>query len=103
MSWTEHPIHFLDFEGSRASGVLEYGVAVLQRGAIIETHTRVCRAIGRVSDADAAVHGLREAEVASASPEKWTWVLRSSKNGTLTEAATFQKPGPAGWEAAWLR
>jgi DNA polymerase-3 subunit epsilon len=41
MSWTEHPIHFLDFEGSRASGVLEYGVAVLQCGAILETHTRV--------------------------------------------------------------
>ena len=39
MSWTEHPIHFLDFEGSRASGVLEYGVAVLQRGRLLDVGT----------------------------------------------------------------
>lgn len=73
MSWTEHPIHFLDFEGSRASGVLEYGVAVLRGGVILETHTRICGATGRVSEADAAVHGLREREVATAPPFADDW------------------------------
>jgi hypothetical protein len=29
MSWTEQPIFFVDFEGSRASGVLEFGVATV--------------------------------------------------------------------------
>ncbi len=75
MSWTEHPLHFLDFEGSRASGVLEYGVAVLHRGRVVGTHTRLCRATGRVSDEDAAVHGLREAEIATAAPFAEDWDL----------------------------
>ena len=26
MKWTEQPIFFVDFEGSRASGILEFGV-----------------------------------------------------------------------------
>ena len=101
MSWTEHPIHFLDFEGSRASGVLEYGVAVLQRGAIIETHTRVCRAIGRVSDADAAVHGLREAEVASASPftDEWDRFADLRERGPF--AAHYAGVETALLKAAW--
>lgn len=101
MSWTEHPIHFLDFEGSRASGVLEYGVAVLQRGAIIETHTRVCRAIGRVSDADAAVHGLREAEVASAAPfaDEWDRFADLRERGPF--AAHYAGVENALLKAAW--
>lgn len=60
MSWIEQPIFFVDFEGSRGSGVLEYGVATVCGGKIVETQTRLCRPTGRVRAEDAAVHGLRE-------------------------------------------
>lgn len=68
MSWTEQIIHFVDFEGSVASGILEYGVATLRGGEILATHTRLCRATGRVRAEDVAVHGLDAAAVASHAP-----------------------------------
>ena len=72
-SWTEQPIFFVDFEGSRASGILEYGVATLLRGRIVETRTRLCRAIGRVRAEDVAVHGLTESLVAAEAPFADDW------------------------------
>jgi DNA polymerase-3 subunit epsilon len=60
MSWLEQPIHFVDFEGSHISGVLEYGVATVLGGRIVATHTQLCCAVGRVRPEDAAVHGLHE-------------------------------------------
>ncbi len=64
MAWTEQPIHFVDFEGSLTSGILEYGVATLQGGAVTAVHTRLCRATGGIRFKDAAVHGLQEAQLA---------------------------------------
>lgn len=58
MSWADTPIHFIDFEGNATSGILEFGVVTLQGGAITGTHTRLCRATGRVSADDTKVHGL---------------------------------------------
>lgn len=58
MHWAESPIHFIDFEGNAASGVLEFGVVTLQGGAVAATHTRLCRATGRVGADATAVHGL---------------------------------------------
>ena len=75
MSWTEQPIYFVDFEGSRASGVLEYGVVGLQRGEIVETHTRLCAPTGRVRAEDTAVHGLREEALAERQPFADDWEL----------------------------
>lgn len=57
-AWIDQPIFFVDFEGSRGSGVLEYGVVALQRGKIVQTTTRLCRATGIVRAEDTAVHGL---------------------------------------------
>ncbi|CAM3093878.1 3'-5' exonuclease [Rariglobus hedericola] len=68
MSWTDQLIHFVDFEGSIASGILEYGVVTLRGAEILETHTRLCRATGRVRTEDAAVHGLDAATVAGHAP-----------------------------------
>lgn len=56
--WAETPIHFIDFEGSATSGILEFGAVTLQGGAIVAAHTRLCRATGRVSVDDTKVHGL---------------------------------------------
>ena len=68
MRWIEQPVFFIDFEGSLASGILEYGVVTLLGGRIVETKTRLCRATGRVRPEDAAVHGLREDDVAAQAP-----------------------------------
>jgi DNA polymerase III subunit epsilon len=75
MSWTEHPIHFVDFEGSRTSGILEYGVATLAGGRVTETRTRRCRPTGRVRPEDVAVHGLAPAALAGEPPFAADWEL----------------------------
>ena len=73
MRWIEQTIFFLDFEGSQASGILEYGVVTLRGAAIVETHTRLCRATGSIRPEDAAVHGLREADGAVQPPFAAEW------------------------------
>lgn len=68
MAWSDHLIHFVDFEGSVASGILEYGVVTLRGSEVLETHTRLCRATGRVRAADIAVHGLDAAALVEHPP-----------------------------------
>src|SRR5262245_4964405 len=63
MRWTDVPIHFIDFEGSVASGILEFGVATIRGGEIVETRTRLCRSTGRIRAEDAAVHRLTARKV----------------------------------------
>jgi DNA polymerase-3 subunit epsilon len=73
MSWTEQTIFFLDFEGSRGSGVVEYGMVGLRGGRVVETKTRLCRPTGLIRPEDTAVHGLRP-EMTAESPllaEDW--------------------------------
>lgn len=65
MSWADTPIHFIDFEGSAASGILEFGIVTLQGGEIVGAHTRLCRATGAVSADDTKVHGLTADGLAS--------------------------------------
>jgi DNA polymerase III epsilon subunit-like protein len=68
MSWALQTIHFIDFEGSVTSGILEYGVVSLRGGEIVDTATRTCRATGRVRDEDVAVHGLVAERLAGDAP-----------------------------------
>ncbi len=68
MRWVDQPVYFLDFEGSRATGVLEYGVATVLGGRVVEARTRLCRATGRVRAEDVATHGLKESDVAAHPP-----------------------------------
>jgi DNA polymerase III epsilon subunit-like protein len=83
MSWIDQPIFFVDFEGSRASGVLEYGVVTLLRGEVVETQTRLCAATGRVRPEDTAVHGLREDALAALRPfaDDWEYFADSRERG----------------------
>jgi len=71
--WTEQPVYFIDFEGSLASGILEYGVVTVEGGRIVAARTRLCRATGRVRAEDAAVHGLREDDLAAHAPFAGDW------------------------------
>ena len=83
--WTGQTVYFIDFEGSRASGVLEYGVVALHEGRIMDTTTRLCRAVGPVRPEDAAVHGLRESEVAGEAPfaAEWEYFTTLRERGPL--------------------
>ncbi len=85
MDWTEQPIFFVDFEGSTASGVLEYGVVTLLRGRVVETRTRLCRATGEVAARDSAVHGLRAAGLSSQAPfaDEWGFFADLRERGPL--------------------
>lgn len=71
------PIHVIDFEGSRQSGIVEYGIATLVGRSIAETYTRICAPVGTISDLDRAHHGIHE-EVANANePFDCEWALFS--------------------------
>ena len=98
MSWTDQPIFFVDFEGSRLSGILEYGVVTVLGGEVVAAQTRLCRATGRIRPEDTAVHGLREEALADRSPFADDWEI----------FATFREQGPlaahyAGVENALLK
>ncbi len=73
MHWRAATLHFLDFEGSLAGGVVEYGVAVLRGGDVVDATTRLCRPHGPLRREDVAVHGIAEAEVADAAPLSADW------------------------------
>ncbi len=83
MSWIEQPIFFVDFEGSRTSGILEFGVAEVLGGKIVSTRTRLCRAMGRVRAEDVAVHGLREDALAAHEPfaDEWEYFAGLRERG----------------------
>lgn len=85
MSWLEQPIFFVDFEGSRASGVLEYGVVTLQGGHVVDTRTRLCAPTGRVRPEDTAVHGLHEHALATRPlfAEDWEYFAGLRERGPL--------------------
>ena len=85
MLWTGQPIFFVDFEGSRASGILEFGVAEVLGGKIVWASTRLCRATGRVRDEDAAIHGLREEALAAHAPfaDDWEYFAGLRERGPL--------------------
>ena len=85
MSWTEQPVFFVDFEGSSASGVLEYGVATVLGGRVTAARTRLCRATGLVPARDAAVHGLSAESLSAHAPfaAEWEYFAGLRESGPL--------------------
>ncbi|HVW22178.1 MAG TPA: 3'-5' exonuclease [Opitutaceae bacterium] len=85
MSWLDRPIFFIDFEGSRSSGVLEYGVVTLLGGRVTETRTRLCGATGKIRPEDTAVHGLDAAALAAHRPlaDDWEYFAGLRERGPL--------------------
>ncbi|MBE2212739.1 MAG: 3'-5' exonuclease [Opitutaceae bacterium] len=101
MLWTEIPVHVIDFEGSRETGIVEFGVVTLTGGVISEVATRLCRARVRVSADETRVHGLREADLADAAPfaVEWERFAALRANGVL--AAHFSGTENALLRAVW--
>lgn len=98
MVWTETPLYFIDFEGSIASGVLEYGVVTLQGGRVTSTLTRLCAPVGRVREEDTQIHGLRESALAQCEPFSTDWELFADLREKGPLAAHY-----AGAESSLLR
>ncbi len=84
-TWVEQPIFFVDFEGSYASGILEFGVVEVHLGKVVSARTRLCRAMGRVREEDVAVHGLCEEVLATHAPfsDEWSYFLSLRELGPL--------------------
>ncbi|MBX3736810.1 MAG: 3'-5' exonuclease [Candidatus Didemnitutus sp.] len=84
-TWSDTPIHFIDFEGNRTSGILEFGVVTLRGGTIAETRMRSCAATGRVAPEDTAVHGLRAESVQGELPfvHEWEFFAALRESGPL--------------------
>lgn len=75
------PIHVIDFEGSRQSGVVEYGIATVRGGQITAAYSRLCAPIGTISDRDRAQHGISEAAARREAPFHEEWALMSRLRG----------------------
>ncbi|MDR0535670.1 MAG: 3'-5' exonuclease [Puniceicoccales bacterium] len=82
-TWSEIPVHVLDFEGSVRTGVIEYGIATLHRGEIVATHTRLCAPLASVPPKETRCHGLRDTDLANAGPfsENWGFFAEMRRTG----------------------
>lgn len=89
MRWTEQAIHFIDFEGNRRSGILEYGVSTVLGGQITATRTRLCAAQGQVRADETEVHGLSASDVAGHAPFSDEWETFMALRSTGPLAAHF--------------
>lgn len=101
MSWTEQPIHFVDFEGSLSSGILEYGVVTVQGGQVTGVQTRLCRPTGGIRFKDAAVHGLQTEALADRAPFAEEFELFSRLRETGPLAAHFAGAENSLLKAVW--
>ena len=81
----EVPIHVIDFEGSRQSGIVEYGVVTLQGAKIVGTQTRLCAPIGTISDRDRLQHGITEEAVSGqvGFDAEWDFFAELRESGPL--------------------
>ncbi len=85
MHWQTTPIHFIDFEGSPQSGIVEYGVVTVLNSSILETHTRLCAPVGKIDAISFAQHGIREEDAATHTPfsAEWECFNRLRQSGVL--------------------
>ena len=71
----EFPIHVVDFEGSRQSGVVEYGCVTLEHGGLEKSYSCICAPAGKISKLDRVQHGITEGCAEKESPFTAHWSL----------------------------
>ncbi|ADE53276.1 3'-5' exonuclease [Coraliomargarita akajimensis] len=71
------PIHVIDFEGSRQSGIVEYGVVTLHGAMVEATYTGLCLPRGTISDRDRMQHRIAESDLQEEQPFEVQWPLFS--------------------------
>lgn len=101
MRWSEIPIHVVDFEGSRETGIVEYGVVSLAGGRIAAVSTRLCRPRAKLTAEDTRVHGLRTPDVAEADPFDAAWEQFAALRASGVFAAHFSGTENALLRAVW--
>lgn len=89
MIFNNHTVHVIDFEGSTQCGIIEYGVATLEKGKLVGTHTRLCQAKGKIAVADSKMHGIKGADVEDLPPFSSEWELFSTLRQTGPLAAHY--------------
>ena len=101
MTWPDQLIHFIDFEGSSSSGIVEYGVVSLHGGRIVAARGRLCRPVGRVRPEDQAVHGLDAEGLAGAAPFADEFELFAGLRAAGAFAAHFANAENTLLKGAW--
>lgn len=71
--WIEVPLHVLDFEGSRRTGVVEWGVVTLLGGQLVELRTERCAPLAPLALSETRCHGLVAADLAGHRPFSAYW------------------------------
>jgi DNA polymerase-3 subunit epsilon len=69
------PVHVIDFEGSRQSGVVEYGYVTLVQGEMVDAGTQICAPMGTITDMDRRQHGISEARAVDEPGFESAWSL----------------------------
>ena len=100
-TWTGQLLHFVDFEGSTVSGILEYGVVSLRGPEILAARGRLCRATGRVRPEDAALHGLDAESLRHEAPFSADFEFFASLRGEGPLAAHFANAENTLIKAVW--
>jgi DNA polymerase-3 subunit epsilon len=101
MRWTEQPIFFIDFEGSRASGILEYGIATLHEGGVTGVVTRLCAPTGLVRAEDTEIHGLGKDSLSGCAPFSGDWEIFAGHRERGPFAAHYAGVENSLLRAAW--
>ena len=78
----EFPIHVIDFEGSRHSGVIEYGCVTLEKGELVKTCSRICAPVGTINKLDRIHHGIAQGYAVQKAPFTDEWSLFSGLRET---------------------
>ena len=73
--WYKHSIHCLDFEGSRRSGIVEFGLVTIVDFDFMAMETRLCRSIAPIPEIETATHQIRDIDVAESDPLSESWEL----------------------------
>ncbi len=74
-SWMESEIFYLDFEGSRRSGIAEYGFVIIQGGEIVDVKTRLCKPEREIPYLETATHQIRNEDVQNMEGVQEDWNL----------------------------
>lgn len=59
----ESPIYIIDFEGSKHTGILEYGLVIIEDNKISETQTQLFRPLKEIPSKETDLHNIRYQDV----------------------------------------
>ncbi len=81
----DYPIHVLDFEGNRYSGVIEFGIVSIKGNEILDTQTRLCKPSGKILECDTRLHGIRAEAADGCAPfaDEWDTFRELRASGPL--------------------